>query len=156
MGKLPRPRPELGQAELVELPLMDQRLTRPSTEHHLERFFHALAAVVAPQTVADELVLVVVGAMPYPDIDAAIGKIVEKRELGGEADGMTQRELDHREADTDALSPRRHHAGERNGITVDALAGEVVLGEPDAVEAGSLREGGLRHQVAYRRVVVFR
>src|SRR5436309_16069792 len=101
MGKLPRPRPELGQAELIELAPGHERLPRPRAEHHLERFFHALAAVVAPQAVADEFVLVVIGAVPYPDIDAAIGQVVEQRELGGEADGMTQGELDHREADTD-------------------------------------------------------
>ena len=94
--------------------------------------------------------------MPYPDIDAAIGQVVEQRELGGEADGMAQRELDHRKADTDPLSSRRHHAGKGNGIAVDALAREIVLGEPDAVKAGGLREGGLRHEVSDGRVILFR
>ena len=151
-----RPRPELGQAQLIELPLVHERLARPGAEHHLEGLLHALAAVVAPETIAYELVLVVVGAVSHPDIDAAVGEIVEERELGGEADGMTESELDHREGDTDPLSPRRDHAGERDGIAVDALAREIVLGEPDAIEAGSLGEAGFGHEVADGCVVTFR
>ena len=143
---LARPRAELGQAELVELPVVDERRLGPGADHHVERLLHPLAAVVAPQPVADELVLVVVGPVPDADVEAAAREVVEEGQLGGQADRMAQGELDHGEADADPRGARRHDAGERDRIAVDALAREVVLGEPDAVEAGGLREAGLRDQ----------
>ena len=48
---------------------------------------------------------------------------------------MPEGELDDREPDPDPLGARRQRGGEHDRIAVDALAGEVVLGEPDAVEA---------------------
>jgi hypothetical protein len=123
---------------------MVERRLGPRADHHLQRLLHPLAAVVAPQSVADELVLVVVGPVPDADVEPAGGQVVEEGELRGQADRMAKRELQHGEADPDPRRARRHHAGERDGIAVDALAREVVLGEPDAVEAGRLREARLR------------
>src|SRR5262249_49562233 len=121
--------------------------------HDLERFRHPLPAVVAAESVADELVLVVVGAVPDADVQTPAREIVEERELGGEADGMAEGELDHGEADADAHGASGHHAGEWDRVAVHALAREVVLGEPDAVEAGRLRETGLGDEIFDRRAV---
>src|SRR5262245_18127607 len=66
---------------------------------------------------------------------------------------MTQGELDHREADPDSRRARRHDAGERNGIAVDAFTREVVLGEPDAIEARRLGKARLLHEILDRSVI---
>src|SRR3989442_4767082 len=145
MRTLARPRAQRGEAEVVELAVVNERRLGPRADQHVEGLVHPLSAVVAPQPIADELVFVEVGPVPDPDVEAAVGKVVEERELCREADRMTQRQLDHREADPDPRGARGHHAGERDRVAVHALAREVVLGEPDAVEARRLREAGLRH-----------
>src|SRR5262245_37583841 len=53
---------------------------------------------------------------------------------------MAQRHLDDREADADAMRAHRQCGGEWYRIGIDALAGEVVLGEPDPMEAQLLGE----------------
>src|SRR4029077_9773394 len=81
------------------------------------------------------------------------GEVVEQGQLDGEPDRMAQGELDHREPDPDPRRARGHHAGERDRIAVHALAREVVLGEPDAVEPRGLREARLLELLVDRRVV---
>src|SRR5262249_2692454 len=125
------------------LPLMHEGSLRPGADHHLERLRHALAAVVAPKAVADKLVLVVVAAVADADVTAPARPIGEEAEPDGQWDRVTQRKVDHREAEADARGPRGDHAGEGNRVAVDALAREVVLGEPDAVKARGLREARL-------------
>ena len=75
---------------------------------------------------------------------------------GGQANGVAQGELEHGEADPDARGPGGHHAGQRNGIAVHALAREVVLGQPDAVEVHRLREARLGGHVVDGREVRLR
>jgi hypothetical protein len=66
---------------------------------------------------------------------------------------MPQGELDHGEADAHAGGARGERAREGDGIAVDGLAGEVVLGEPDAVEADVLGPARLDEQIVDRGAV---
>src|SRR5262250_1735550 len=66
---LSRARAKLRQAELIELAVVTQRRLGPRAEHDLERLGRPLAAVVAAQAIADELVLVEVGPVPDADVD---------------------------------------------------------------------------------------
>src|SRR5262249_46269612 len=153
MWTLPRSRAKLRQTELIKLAAVVDGRLRPRAQDDLQRLRRALAAVVAAKPVPDELVLVEVRPVPDADVDAPVREVVEQRQLGGEPDRMAQRQLDHGKADADARRARRHGAGEWNRIAVDAFAGEVVLGEPHAVEARRLREAGLRHQLVDGGVV---
>jgi hypothetical protein len=67
---------------------------------------------------------------------------------------MAQRHLDDRESDAHPRGADGHRAGERDGVAVDGLTGEVVLGEPYPVEAGRLREDRLIEEILDRRVIV--
>jgi hypothetical protein len=49
---------------------------------------------------------------------------------------MMERQLDDRETDPDPLGPHRHGRGEQQGVVVYALAGEIMLGQPDVAESG--------------------
>jgi hypothetical protein len=76
-----------------------------------------------------------------------VAQVVEQRQLDGQAHRVPQGELDDREADPHAAGAHRHRRRERDRVAVDGLAGEVVLGEPDAVEAGRLGVAGLGEQI---------
>ena len=147
MRPLVHARSQRGQAHLVVLAVVREGLLGPRARQDLEGLAAPLAAVVAAEPVADELVLVVERAAADADIQAAATQVVEQRELDGEADGMAEGELDHREADAHARGARGERAREGNGIAVDGLAGEVVLGEPDAVEADVLGPARLDEQI---------
>src|SRR5438093_12734576 len=147
---------KLGQPEAIELAVVNERRLGPRPDHHLEGLLHPLAAVVAPQSVADELVLVEIGPVADADVEPAAREVVEERQLGRQADRMAQGELEHGEPDTDPRRTGGHDAGERNRIAVDALAREVVLGEPEPVEAHGLGEARLGDQLVDRAVVRFR
>ena len=88
MRLLARARPQRRQAELIELPVVDQRRLGPGAQHHVEGLGHALAAVVAAQAVAHELVFVEVGPVPHADVEPPVAQVVEQGELGGQADRM--------------------------------------------------------------------
>jgi hypothetical protein len=53
------------------LPWWTSGLFGPGADHDVERLGHPLAAIVAAQPVADELVLVVVGPVADADVQAA-------------------------------------------------------------------------------------
>src|SRR5713101_5590014 len=84
---------KLGQAEAIELAVVNERRLGPRPDHHLEGLLHPLPAVVAPQSVADELVLVEVGPVADADVESAARQVVEERQLGRQADRMAQGEL---------------------------------------------------------------
>src|SRR5262245_18969427 len=142
MGPLEDPRAQRGQAELVVLALERKRLLGPGAGEDLERLRAPGAGVIAPQAVAHVLVLAVEGAPPDAAVEAPAAQVVDRRELDSQPDRMPERELDHREADADPRRPHGERARERDRIRVDSLAGEVVLGEPHAVEAERLRVAG--------------
>ena len=83
---------------------------------------------------ADKFVFVVDRILADPDIDPALAQIVEQRQLDGEPHRVVKRQLHDREADLDPLGPHRDRRGEQQRIVVDALAGEIVLGQPDVAE----------------------
>ena len=154
MRLLHRPRPHGGQAHREELALVDERLLGPGANEHRGRLVHPLVAVVAAQAVADVLVLVVAGAAADAHFQAPAAQIVEDGELDGQTHRMMKRHLDDREAHARARGARGQRAGERDRIGVGALAGEVVLGEPQVVEAHRFGEHALLELLVDAREVV--
>ena len=133
---------------------MHERLLGPGAGQHLDRLFHPVAAVVAAQAEADVLVLVVGRAAADADLEPPAAQVVEHGELDGEAHGMVQRHLDDGEPEPRARGACRQRTGERNRIGVGALAREVVLGEPEVVEAHRLGEHALLELLVDAREVV--
>ncbi len=91
-----------------------------------------------------------------PDVQAPAAQVVEHRELDGQTHGMVEGHLDDGEADPGARGARGESARERDGIGVGALAGEVMLGEPQVVEAHGLGQHALLELLMHARKVVGR
>ena len=68
--------------------------------------------------------------------------------------GMVERHLDDGKPEPRARGARSERAGERNRVGVGALAGEVVLGEPEIVETHRLGEHALLELLMDAREVV--
>ena len=102
---------------------------------------HALARVIASEAVADELVLVEDRCRGRRRCRAGRRARLSSRDSWRrQPHRMAQRHLDDGKADADVLRAHRQRGGKRDRVRIDALAGEVVLGEPDAVEAELLGE----------------
>jgi hypothetical protein len=103
-------RAQLGEADSKVFALVVERSCRPRPRHHIERFGHALARVIASEAVTDELVLVEDRAPADADIESPTCEVVKQGQLGREPHRMAQCHLYDRETDADAL---RAHGGER-------------------------------------------
>ena len=145
-----------GTCSWKYLPLVGDRAALPQALDHLDRLLHARAAVVAAQPVTDEFVFVVDRALADPDIDPAPAEIVEQRQSHRELDRMVKRQLHDGEADADALGAHRDRGGEQQRVVVDALAGKIMLGQPDIVEAEPLGGADLRDLLVDARRILFR
>jgi hypothetical protein len=84
--------------------------------------------------VADEFIFVVDRALADPNIDPTLAQIVEQGQLHGEADRMVERQLHDGKADADPLGAHSDGRGEQQRVVVDALTGEIMLGQPDVAE----------------------
>ena len=91
----------------------------------------------------DELVLVIDGTPAHPYVDTTFTQVVQQRELHGQANRMVERHLNDRETDSNPRGLHRKRRREEHRIVVDALAGEVVLGQPNVVKTELLREAYL-------------
>jgi hypothetical protein len=131
-----------------------ERRLRPRAREHGDGLLHPLAAVVAAQAVADVLVLVVARAPSDADVQAPAAEVVEHGELDGQPHRVVQRHLNDGEPDARTRSARGERSGERNRIGVRAFAGEVVLGQPQVVEAHGLRQHALLELLVHAREVV--
>jgi hypothetical protein len=78
-------------------------------------------------------------AAPHPDVEPPLRDDVDQRHLLGQPDRIVEGQDGGRQADPNSRSPRGHRAGERGRVHREAVVDEVVLGEPDLVEAQLLR-----------------
>ena len=83
---------------------------------------------------------VVGGAAAEPDDQPPLGDMVEHRELLGEAHRMMQRGLHHGKADRRASRCGGERAGKAHRVDISADAVEMVLGEPDHIDAELVRQ----------------
>jgi len=82
---------------------------------------------------------VVCGAAAQTDDQPAAAERVQQRDLLGEADRMMQRDLRHGEANPDLSGACGDRGRERHTVDVGTVAVEVVLGQPDRIEAEPVR-----------------
>src|SRR5437867_8763249 len=111
-------RPDRRQPDREKFSVVDERLLGPGAREHLDRFLHPVTAVVAPETEADVLVLVVAGAAPDADLQPPATQVVEHGELDGGAHGMVEVHLDDVEAEPRVRGTRCGLAGERMWVGV--------------------------------------
>src|SRR5437868_5736713 len=107
MRALHRAGPQFRYLHLKILAAITNGAAAPEASDDVDRLFHALAAVVAAQSVADKFVIVVDRPLADADIDPALAQIVEQRQLDGEPHRMMKRQLHDRKADPDPLGAHR-------------------------------------------------
>ena len=111
---------------------------------------HDLLGLVEPRlgfVMVDAKALVIIDvvgrAAAEPDDQSPLGEVVDDRDLLGEADRMVQRHLQYREAEFGAAGRGGKRAGKADRVGIGADAVEMVLGEPDHVNAEFVREPSL-------------
>ena len=87
---------------------------------------------------------------------AAVEQVVEERHLLGEADRVVERHLCDGEADPGVLYGRGEGSSEADRVDVGADAVEVVLGEPDGVEAEGIGEAGFFYRLLNDAAIIGR
>ena len=103
MGALHRAGPQFGHLNPEISAAVGDGAAAPQAPDDVDRLLHALAAVIAAQSVADKFVFVVDRPFADPDIDPALAQIVEQRQLDGEPHRVVKRQLHDREADPNPL-----------------------------------------------------
>ena len=125
--------------DLVELPVVGERLALEGLEDDVDRLLPAHAAGRQLQTEALELVVLV--AAPEPDVDPAAGQQIQRGDLLGDDQRMVERDHDDGGAHPQPRRLGRDVRRELHGAREIAIRGEVMLGQPDVAEAERL--GGL-------------
>jgi hypothetical protein len=123
--------------DLEEAAVIAEALLGPGAHHDLHGLVEALAAFHLRDAIAAELRRPV--SPPHPDVEPALRDDVHQRHLLGQPDRIVEGQDGGGQADPDLGSPRGHRAGEGGGVHREAVVDEVMLGEPDLVEAELLR-----------------
>ncbi len=156
-----RPWPQHRQLERPVFAVMFDRPARPGLQHDRLGLLEALLRLLGRDVVALVVVDVVRRAAAQSRDDPPLGDVVEQRDLLGQADRVVQRDLRDGEADLDAAGRGGQRGGKAERIDVGADAVEMVLGQPQGVEAKLLRQPGLGdglvdHALVLSRVAAFR
>jgi len=118
---------------LEEPPVIGEAILGPRPLHDLHRLVEALAALLLRHAVPAELGGAI--AAPHPDVEAAIRDDIHQRHLLGEPERVVKGQDGRGEADANAPGARGGGGGEGGRIDGETVVDEVVLGEPDLVEA---------------------
>ena len=128
----------------------------PGRHHQLFRLVQAGDAVLHGDAEADVLVVVIGRAASGAYDEPPVAEIVQQGGLNGQADGMMEGQLDHREAYLDALGAGGDGGPQHQRVGVGRRAVEVVLGEPDGVHTELFGQQNLVEGAVNDRRVLFR
>ena len=117
-------------------------------------FLQAFRGLVRVDIVSQVIIDVIGGATAKADDQAAVEQVVEERHLLGEADRVVERHLCDGEADPGVVYGRGEGGSEADRVDVGADAVEVVLGEPDGVEAEGVGEAGFFYRLLNDAAVI--
>jgi hypothetical protein len=137
MRALPRLGDEAGLADREEASLVGKPLLGPRPQHDVHRLVEALAVLLLGDVIAAELGGAVAAA--HADVEPPLGDDVDQRELLGQAQRVVEGEDRGGEPDAHAACAGGGGGGEAGRIDGEAVVDEVMLGEPDLVEAELLR-----------------
>ena len=136
--------------DLVVLAVVAEGLAREGQLQHLGELDQLGHRVL--QVLAEALELVGLIAAADAEHEPTVRQGVDHADLGDEAHGLIERGDHDGGAQLDALGlasePRQHHQRRR----AHAVVGEMVLGEPGDLEAGSLRSFHLLDRVVVKLV----
>jgi hypothetical protein len=119
-----------------ELALDRDLVLRPETTDDLRALGRPRGALLSRN--AERLELVRRVALAEAEIEAAVRDDVDERHVLGDAHGVLERHQQDERADADPLRHGGDGRGGRQQRRIVAVAGEVVLGQPDVVVAGGL------------------
>ena len=131
------PRRRLHIVEAVILALVGKRLLGPCLLEDFERLGEALAAFAIGHAIG--FVSAREAAAPDPEDEPATADLVDRRDLFGQPQRVTQRQYLHRGADLHALCARGDRARHRQRRRqYRALRRDVDLGQPHRIETPAL------------------
>src|SRR6185437_10246161 len=148
-----RRRPQHRHLQLPEPALMGELAAGPGLEHDRLGLLEAVLGLAVVETEALVVVYVERAAAAEPDDQLALQHLVEEGDLLGETDRVVQRGLHDREADPGMLQRSREHAGDPDRIGIDGDAVEMVLGQPDDVDAERIGQHRLADRLVDHRAV---
>ena len=135
MGFGVRHRTKRGQPQIEESAAMFECLAFPGLEHDRFGFFEPRLRFGVIDTETLIIINIVSGAAAKSDDQAAFGQVIDKRDLFRHPDRMMQRHLRHSETDFRMMRRGRQRGGETDRIDIGADAVEMMLRQPDDVEA---------------------
>ncbi len=151
-----RARAQHRDLDVPEPAAMSEFLACPGPGQDRLRLLQPRPSLGGIDAVAPIFVDVVRRAVPEADHQPALAEIVDQRELFGQADRVMERGLRHREADQGTVRGNGNRGGEAHRIDIGANAVEMVLGEPDRIEAEGVGEPCLRQSLLDHRAVLRR
>ena len=116
---------------------MGEALFRPRALQDVHRLLEALAILLLRHVVAAELGRTIAAA--DADVQTPARDDIDQRRLLGQAQRVVERQDRRRQSDADAARARRGHRRQGRRVHREAVVDEVVLGQPDLVEAELLR-----------------
>ena len=144
-------RRDLHVLEIVALALEAELLAGEGALQHLDSLVGQRHAARDRHAEAAELVRRVAHADAH--LDPAAADIVEHREILGEPDRMVERQQADIAREAHMLGPRRHRRGDGNPRRQVAVVDEVMLGEPDEIEAEPVEPSDLIHDRGIERLM---
>lgn len=124
---------EPGVCYLIVFTLVSERLAFPEAAYNLEPLVATAAALLSRYSVALELFDLI--AVSYAQLKAAPRDYIYRCAVLGNPYGIVKRHEHDGRADADRLRPRGYGGRDRHNGRGEAVVVEVVLLEPDVVEA---------------------
>ena len=145
-----------GEVYIEEFALVPESLGCPRLRQDILGFLKPALRLRERDAVSAILIEVIRRAAPDSERRAPSAQVVEKGYLLGEPNGVVERHLHGGESDADAPSPRRDRRRERRRVDVGASAVQMMLAEPDFIEAQRLRKLRLAQSVGDRAKILAR
>jgi hypothetical protein len=139
LGRLPRRRPHAHGGEAEPAALVPHLLAPPGPQHDVQRLVEDRPRLV--DRYAEDAVLGELVAAAHPDLDAAAGGVVEQRHPLEEAQRVGEGEVHDGGPDPHPARAGGEESGEQERVAREAVGREVLLRDPDVVEAERLGEG---------------
>ena len=103
---------------------------------------------------AEGVVLALGGAAAHADVQLALGKVDQHRQILGEADRVVPGQHHHRGTEPEARAGGGDVREQDEGIGLRVVVGEVMLHHPGGIEALLLQQPGIGDRLAIEAAVI--
>src|SRR5262249_17281067 len=149
-------RPQDRHFQMPEAAAMLEALFRPGSEHDPFRLLEACLRLLMVEPVALVVVNIEGGAAAETNDEPPLAHMVDERELLGEADRVVERGLEDGVAQFAAPGRSGERGREGDGVDIDAVAVEMMLGQPQYLDAELVGEAGLAQRLLDDAPVIIR